>query len=77
MAINVNLAVFKKRTTQQLRKLEPYYIVGCYGIPLIPAIIFLVDRPASGPFYGDATLWCWIAPEWNILRIAAFYGPVW
>lgn len=22
-------------------------------------------------------LWCWITVEWNALRIATFYGPVW
>ncbi|TGZ76364.1 hypothetical protein EX30DRAFT_312535 [Ascodesmis nigricans] len=78
MALNVYLTVFKKKTTVQLRKLEPYYIVFCYLVPLIPSIVFLVYRPHGKiPIYGDATLWCWIAPEWNILRVASFYGPVW
>ena len=78
MAWNVYLTVFKKRTTSQLRKLEPYYIGLCYGLPFIIAITFLIYKPANKPrIYGEATLWCWIAPDWQILRIAAFYGPVW
>lgn len=79
MAWNVYLTVFKKRTTTQLRRLEPYYIILCYGIPFIIAITFLVYKPPDQRprIYGEATLWCWISPEWQVLRIAAFYGPVW
>src|ERR1700753_3171353 len=22
-------------------------------------------------------LWCWVTTKWNVLRIAAYYGPVW
>ena len=78
MAINVYLTVFRKLTTSQLRRLEPYYIAVCYGIPAVPAFTFLFYRPPSqSPIYGEATLWCWIAPEWRPLRIGAFYGPVW
>ena len=27
--------------------------------------------------YGNATLWCWVVPDWGLMRIATFYGPVW
>ncbi|KAI5799075.1 hypothetical protein EDC01DRAFT_704481 [Geopyxis carbonaria] len=78
MAWNVYLTVFKKRTTQQLRTLEMYYILACYGLPLLLAILLLTIRvPDRGRIYGPATLWCWIGSEWQVLRIAAFYGPVW
>jgi hypothetical protein len=70
--------VFRKKTTKQLQVLEPIYIILCYGIPLVPSIRFLFVRsPRMGPIYGDSTLWCWISYEWQILRIATFYGPIW
>jgi hypothetical protein len=78
MAWNVYLTVFKKKTTRQLKYLEPYYIAGCYGIPLSVAITFLfVKKEGKGRMYGPATLWCWISEDWQVLRIATFYGPVW
>lgn len=55
------LTVCRKRTTHQLRKLEPVYISICYGVTLIPALVFLLLRPEKGQIYGDATLWCWIS----------------
>ncbi|KAI5846855.1 hypothetical protein BZA05DRAFT_341349 [Tricharina praecox] len=77
MAWNVYLTVFRKKTTKQLRVLEPIYIILCYGIPLVPSLTFLFIGSKKGPIYGEATLWCWIDRDWQVLRIAAFYGPVW
>lgn len=78
MALNVYLTVFKKYTTKRLRDLELIYILVCYGIPAIPAIVFLFIKNHEGVYiYGSATLWCWISNEWQFLRIAVFYGPVW
>jgi hypothetical protein len=78
MALNVYLTVFKKKTTKQLKCLEPYYIVFGYGIPLVPAIVLLFTKSEErGTAYGPALLWCWISDEWQFLRLAAFYGPVW
>jgi len=31
----------------------------------------------NGRPYGNAVLWCWLRPEWDIFRIATFYGPIW
>lgn len=78
MALNVYLTVFKKYTTKRLRNLEVAYILTCYGIPFVPAMIFLFPKDHAGvPVYGSATLWCWVSNEWQFLRIACFYGPVW
>ncbi|CAZ85293.1 unnamed protein product [Tuber melanosporum] len=78
MALNVYLTVFKKYTTKRLRDLELTYILVCYGVPSIPAVIFLFIQNSNGVYiYGSATLWCWISNEWQFMRIAAFYGPVW
>ena len=79
MALNVYLTVFKKYSSHRLQKLELPYILACYGIPFIPALVFLfISKERGGverPLFGPATLWCWIADEWQILRLAAFYGP--
>ncbi|RPA90563.1 family A G protein-coupled receptor-like protein [Choiromyces venosus 120613-1] len=78
MALNVYLTVFKKYTTKRLRGLEFTYILVCYGLPAIPAITFLFIKNREGVYiYGSAILWCWISAEWQFLRIAGFYGPVW
>src|SRR5690349_9150971 len=78
MALNVYLTVFKKYTSDRLQQLEIYYICTCYGIPLIPAFTFLfIETEKKGPMYGNAVLWCWISRDWQIWRLASFYGPVW
>ncbi|TQS39327.1 hypothetical protein Golomagni_00152 [Golovinomyces magnicellulatus] len=44
----------------------------------IIALTFLfISTAEKGRVYGDAILWCWIAPGWDIFRIATFYGIVW
>ncbi|KAI9707382.1 MAG: hypothetical protein M1836_000343 [Candelina mexicana] len=78
MACNVYLTFFRKYTASHLRALEWKYIVACYGIPLIPAFVYeFIDTKARGKVYGSATLWCWISVQWDFLRVAVFYGPVW
>lgn len=81
MALNVYLTVFKKYSSSKLQRLEIPYVIACYGIPLIPSIVFLfirkTDRGNLYPMYGSATLWCWISDQWQIVRLASFYGPVW
>ncbi|KFY15561.1 hypothetical protein V492_01902 [Pseudogymnoascus sp. VKM F-4246] len=78
MAFNVYLTFFHRYSASQLRSLEWKYLVFCYGVPLIPALVFVfVKTEEKGRIFGSATLWCWITVEWNALRIAIFYGPVW
>lgn len=78
MACNVYLTFFHKYNADKLRTMEKYYFICCYAIPMIPAIVYLfLNVPGKPKVYGDATLWCWITPEWDFLRIATFYGPVW
>jgi len=81
MALNVYLTVFKKYSSHRLQQLEIPYIIICYGVPFIPSVVFLfISKQESGatkPLYGPATLWCWVSDEWQIFRIATFYGPVW
>ncbi|KAI9683914.1 MAG: hypothetical protein M1829_004249 [Trizodia sp. TS-e1964] len=78
MALNVYLTFFRKYSAADLRRLEIKYILACYGIPFIPALVYLfVSTEARGRAYGPATLWCWIPSSWNWLRMATFYVPVW
>ncbi|OAP55362.1 hypothetical protein AYL99_10335 [Fonsecaea erecta] len=78
MACNVYLSFFRQYDASQLRSLEWRYLGACYGIPFIPALVFLfVSSGDRGKVYGDAVLWCWVSTKWNALRIATFYGPVW
>ncbi len=78
MAVNVYLTFYFKFDAQRLRSMEIPYLLCCYGIPFIVALAFIfVSTPEKGRMYGNATLWCWVAPNWDIFRIATFYGPVW
>ncbi|KAI9849672.1 MAG: hypothetical protein M1837_002797 [Sclerophora amabilis] len=77
-AFNVYLTFFKKYTSDQLKALEWKYILACYGIPFIPAFVYIFVRSSSGArIYGPAEIWCWITVEWRILRVAALYAPIW
>ncbi|KIW39881.1 uncharacterized protein PV06_08453 [Exophiala oligosperma] len=78
MACNVYLSFFHRYDATKLRALEWRYLVACYGIPFVPALVFLfIETEKKGKLYGDAVLWCWVSESWNALRIATFYGPVW
>ncbi|KAG5929040.1 hypothetical protein E4U42_007351 [Claviceps africana] len=78
MAINVYLTFYFKFDAARLRRMEIAYLIACYGVPAIPAVAFLFIRSSEGVrVYGNATLWCWISQDWDVLRIAIFYGPVW
>ncbi|THC93519.1 hypothetical protein EYZ11_007010 [Aspergillus tanneri] len=78
MACNVYLTFFRKYDSEQLRRLEWKYLLFCYGLPFVPAFTyFFIRTKARGRVYGSALIWCWVAPSWDFLRIAVFYGPVW
>ncbi|KAK3501829.1 hypothetical protein B0T13DRAFT_211743 [Neurospora crassa] len=78
MAINVYLIFERQYDAQKLRAMEKWYFLGCYGLTFVVALAFcFIESPKKGKMYGNATLWCWVSPKWDIFRIATFYGPVW
>ncbi|CAG7566467.1 unnamed protein product [Fusarium equiseti] len=78
MAINVYLTFYYKFDARRLRKMEIPYLIGCYGVPFVPAFVYIFIKNKEGQrMYGNATLWCWVSAEWDIWRIITFYGPVW
>ncbi|KLU91433.1 G-protein coupled receptor [Magnaporthiopsis poae ATCC 64411] len=78
MAVNVYLTFYHKFDAVKLRRMELPYLIVCYGVPFVVALTYVfIDSPKRGKMYGDATLWCWISPRWDIWRIATFYGPIW
>lgn len=78
MAVNVYLTFYHKFDAAKLRRMELPYLCICYGVPFIVALTYIfIETPRRGRMYGDATLWCWISPKWDIWRIATFYGPIW
>ncbi|KAL3963515.1 hypothetical protein ACCO45_000519 [Purpureocillium lilacinum] len=78
MAVNVYLTFYFRFDAHALRRIEVPYLFLCYGIPFVPGFIFLFIKNSEGQHvYGAAGMWCWITPQWDPLRIATFYGPVW
>lgn len=78
MAINVYLTFYFKFDAARLRKMEVPYLVFCYGLPFAVSLTMVfVKTPERGRMFGNANLWCWTSPNWDIFRIVLFYGPVW
>ncbi|KAI0536701.1 G-protein coupled receptor [Xylaria digitata] len=78
MAFNVYLTFYFKFDAEKLKRIEKYYLLICYGVPLPPALSFIfISTKSKGRIYGDAILWCWVGTSWDILRVATFYGPIW
>jgi hypothetical protein len=71
MAINVYLTFFHRYSASQLRSLEWKYLTLCYGIPFIPAIIFVfMTTPERGHIYGSAV----VSPP--LYLFLPFYSPI-
>ena len=78
MAINVYLTILHRFSASRLRKLEWIYLLMCYGITFVVALICLfVSTPSRGKIYGPNILWCSIDIKWVFLRVAIVYGPAW
>lgn len=55
MAWNVYLAFFHKYTARQLRTLDKWYLLGCYGASFVPAVtLAFVSTHKRGRVYGPA-----------------------
>ncbi|KAF2025639.1 hypothetical protein EK21DRAFT_103825 [Setomelanomma holmii] len=78
MATNVFLVFWYGYDAQQLRRLEKWYLLFAYGIPMVPAMVYVIlDHHSQTRIIGSATLWCWVTKDVDWMRIAFFYGPVW
>ncbi|KAJ4153432.1 hypothetical protein LMH87_009918 [Akanthomyces muscarius] len=78
MACNVFLVFFCNVDPTTFPRYIWVYCLICFGGPLIPAIILISVKDRSrGPVFGDATLWCWIGPNWSLVRLYAYYIPIW
>ena len=57
LATNVYLTFFHKYGETQLRALEWRYLLLCYGVPFVPALVYIfVHTAARGKIYGSATV---------------------
>ncbi|KAJ5685162.1 hypothetical protein N7536_007781 [Penicillium majusculum] len=78
MAVNIYLTFYRRYSAEDLKKLEKWYFLFCYGLPLILATtLSLIKTTGRGRIYGPALIWCSIAEPWQFLRLVCFYGPVW
>ncbi|PQE32593.1 camp receptor protein [Rutstroemia sp. NJR-2017a WRK4] len=77
MAINVYLVFFRGYTTDQLRRLDVWYLLACYGLSFVPALIFLfISTKELGHVYGPAVIWCWITEEWDWMRVSILFASI-
>ena len=77
MAANVCIRVLSGRSSMDLSRLHVFGVIISFSVPFIIALTFLVLRPQGHPIYGDAVSWCWISQEFDLLRLLAFYVPIW
>lgn len=57
MACNVYLTFFHQYNASRLRRLEMVYIPFCYGVPFVPAFVYLfVHTKHKGKVYGSAVV---------------------
>lgn len=55
MAVNIYLVFFRGYNTRQLRGLDHKYLIACYGLSVIPAIVYLfIKTKERGKMYGGA-----------------------
>ncbi|KAH8123705.1 hypothetical protein FP744_10005767 [Trichoderma asperellum] len=78
MAFNVFLVFFNNANPAVFRKRIWIYCIICFGGPLVPAIVLVsIHDDAKGPVFGNAALWCWIDSNWSLVRLYAYYIPIW
>ncbi|KAI0515391.1 G-protein coupled receptor [Xylaria bambusicola] len=78
MAFNVYLTFYFKFDAEKLKRIETWYLLICYGLPFPPALAYIfIHTQEKGRVYGDAILWCWVNSNWDVLRVATFYAPIW
>lgn len=56
MAINVYMVFFMSFNPTTFRHYLWAYCLVCYGLPAIPAFVFLLIHMENGPIYGDAVV---------------------
>lgn len=80
MALNVMLVFFRGYNSQQLRRLEKWYLLFSYGAPGCIAISYIIMNhhgPNKMKVIGPATIWCWVGKDVEWMRLAFFYAPIW
>ncbi len=77
MAFNVFLTVRTKRNATELKRIDFIAVALAFILPFIQAFTYLFWRPNGKTVYGPATLWCWIAKESALIRLVAFFVPIW
>ncbi|RKO85166.1 hypothetical protein BDK51DRAFT_32529 [Blyttiomyces helicus] len=76
MAVNILVAVTKRRRLEDLARYEKYYHVAAWGLPIILTLPLLFVE-SNGPVMTSAQLWCWIGPAYSGLRMALWFAPLW
>ena len=57
MALNVYLTFFRGYTAKDLRGLEKWYFLVCYGLPFTPALIYVIVQVTTQKhIYGNAAV---------------------
>jgi len=57
MGCNVWLSFFRSYDVAALRRLELKYLMACYGLPFLPAFVYLfISTISRGKIYGSAVV---------------------
>lgn len=75
MSGNVLLVLCFKKGLSDLRRYEKWYLLGCYGVPVLFSVPPLFVRDPL--MYDDTNLWCWISDHYKEMRMYLFFIPLW
>ena len=78
MALNVYLALFHGWSTKRMKSRDWKYLWTCYGLSLIPAIVYLfIDTPDRGKIYGPATVCVLYQRIWTCVMTNKISAQIW
>lgn len=77
MVTSVYLRILGRFSPGAIKIFENIGITCGYAVPFTLAMTFLCLRPHGKMMYGAAGTWCFVTEEFNTIRLAAFYGPIW
>lgn len=73
MAVNIYLAFYRRYSAEDLKRLEKWYLLLCYGLPLILATaLSLIKTSERGRIYGPA-----LVGTWSPCRLPLFMTWIW
>ncbi|KAK9722481.1 hypothetical protein K7432_002670 [Basidiobolus ranarum] len=78
ISLNLVFILFMELGLEDVLKFEKYYVVICYSVGVVFAVVPLFIHDSNGKnLYGDTTIWCWITSTHPYHQLAFLFLPLW